>query len=41
MSIEMQRESIALYAFQKFGGTALQAAFCFLGSRPDAEDIAQ
>ena len=41
MSIEMQRESIALYAFQKFGDTALQAAFCFLGSRPDAEDIAQ
>ncbi len=41
MSIEMQGVNIALYAFQKFGDTALQAAFCFLRSRPDAEDIAQ
>lgn len=37
----MQCENIALYAFQKFGDTALQAAFCCLGSRADAEDVAQ
>lgn len=41
MNIELQGENIALYAFRKFGDTALQAAFCFLGSLPDAEDIAQ
>lgn len=41
MNIEMQRENIALYAFRKFGDTALQAAVCFLGNRADAEDIAQ
>lgn len=34
-------ENIALYAFQKFGDTALQAAYCCTGSREDAEDIAQ
>lgn len=34
-------ENIALYAFQKYGDTALQAAFCCTGSREDAEDIAQ
>ncbi len=37
----MQTENIALYAFEKFGDTALQAAFCCIGNRQDAEDIAQ
>ncbi|MBQ6039358.1 MAG: RNA polymerase sigma factor [Oscillospiraceae bacterium] len=37
----MQCENIALYAFRKFGDTALQAAFCCLGNRADAEDVAQ
>ena len=37
----LSKENIALYAFQKFGDTALQAAFCCIGSREDAEDIAQ
>lgn len=34
-------ENIALYAFQKYGDTALRAAYCACGSREDAEDIAQ
>ena len=33
--------NIALYAFRKYGDTALQAAFCCTGNRQDAEDIAQ
>ncbi|MBR5370869.1 MAG: sigma-70 family RNA polymerase sigma factor [Oscillospiraceae bacterium] len=37
----LSKENIALYAFQKFGDTALQAAFCCIGTREDAEDIAQ
>ena len=37
----LNEENIALYAFKKFGDTALQAAFCCTGSRQDAEDIAQ
>ncbi len=37
----MLNENIALYAFQKYGDTALQAAFCCLGNRADAEDVAQ
>ena len=37
----LQSDNIALYAFQKFGDTALQAAFCCLGNRQDAEDVAQ
>ncbi len=37
----MLSENIALYAFQKYGDTALQAAFCCLGNRADAEDVAQ
>ena len=37
----LQKENIALYAFQKYGDTALQAAFCCTGNREDAEDIAQ
>ena len=41
MSIEKQSENIALYAFQKYGDTALQAAVCYLGCRADAEDITQ
>ena len=38
---EMQCENIALYAFQKYGDTALRAAFCYLGNLADAEDITQ
>ena len=37
----LNQENIALYAFRKFGDTALQAAYCATGSREDAEDIAQ
>lgn len=37
----MLSENIALYAFRKYGDTALQAAFCCLGSQADAEDVAQ
>lgn len=37
----MQHENIALYAFQKYGDTALQAAFCCLGNRADAEHAAE
>lgn len=37
----LSESNIALYAFQKYGDTALQAAFCCLGSRADAEDVAQ
>lgn len=37
----LSEENIALYAFRKFGDTALQAAFCCLGNRADAEDVAQ
>lgn len=37
----LNKDNIALYAFQKFGDTALQAAYCCTGSREDAEDIAQ
>jgi len=37
----LTKENIALYAFRKFGDTALQAAFCCTGNREDAEDIAQ
>lgn len=37
----MRSENIALYAFQKYGDTALQAAFACLGNRQDAEDVAQ
>lgn len=37
----LDKENIALYAFQTFGDTVLQAAFCCVGSRQDAEDIAQ
>ena len=37
----LNEENIALYAFRKFGDTALQAAFCCIGNRADAEDIAQ
>ncbi|MCQ2408666.1 MAG: sigma-70 family RNA polymerase sigma factor [Oscillospiraceae bacterium] len=37
----MQTENIALYAFRKYGDTALQAAFCCLGNQEDAEDVAQ
>ena len=41
MSIDTQNENIALYAFRKYGDTALQAAYCALGCRQDAEDITQ
>ena len=37
----LSESDIALYAFQKYGDTALQAAFCCLGSRADAEDVTQ
>lgn len=37
----MLSENIALYAFQKFGDAALQAAYCCLGNRADAEDVTQ
>lgn len=37
----MQTDNIALYAFKKYGDTALQAAFCCLGNQQDAEDVAQ
>ena len=37
----LSKENIALYAFQKYGDTALQAAFCCIGNRADAEDVAQ
>ena len=37
----LNKDNIALYAFQKFGDTVLQAAYCCTGSREDAEDIAQ
>ena len=37
----LSKENLALYAFQKYGDTALQAAFCCIGNRADAEDIAQ
>ena len=37
----LSKENLALYAFQKFGDTALQAAFCCIGNRADAEDVAQ
>lgn len=37
----MLSENIALYAFRKYGDTALQAAFCCLGNQQDAEDVAQ
>ena len=37
----LNSENIALYAFQKYGDTALQAAFCCLGNQADAEDVAQ
>ncbi|MBR3268541.1 MAG: sigma-70 family RNA polymerase sigma factor [Oscillospiraceae bacterium] len=37
----LSKENIALYAFEKFGDTALQAAFCCIGNRADAEDVAQ
>jgi len=37
----LNNENIALYAFQKYGSTALQAAFCCLGNQADAEDVAQ
>ena len=37
----MESGNIALYAFRKYGDTALQAAFCCTGSRQDAEDIAE
>lgn len=37
----MEREQIALYAFRKFGDTALQAAYCCCGNRQAAEEIAQ
>lgn len=37
----MLSDNIALYAFRKYGDTALQAAFCCLGNQQDAEDVAQ
>ena len=37
----MMNENIALYAFRKYGDTALQAAYCCLGNRADAEKAAQ
>ena len=37
----LSKENIALYAFRKYGDTALQAAFCCLGNQADAEDVAQ
>ena len=37
----LNKENIALYAFRKYGDTALQAAFCCIGNRQDAEDAAQ
>lgn len=37
----MLSENIALYAFKKYGDTALQAAFACLGNQQDAEDVAQ
>ena len=37
----LSESDIALYAFQKYGDTALQEAFCCLGSRADAEDVTQ
>lgn len=37
----MLHENIALYAFRKYGDTALQAAFACLGNQQDAEDVAQ
>lgn len=39
--IMLSKDTIALYAFRKFGDTALQAAFCCIGNRQDAEDVAQ
>ena len=35
------KENVALYAFQRFGDTALQAAYCCIGNLADAEDVAQ
>lgn len=37
----LSKENLALYAFRKFGDIALQAAFCCIGNRADAEDVAQ
>ena len=37
----LSKDNIALYAFRKYGDTALQAAFCCLGNQADAEDVAQ
>ena len=37
----LSKENLAQYAFLTFGDMALQAAFCCMGNRQDAEDVAQ
>lgn len=39
--LDFEEENLALHAFARYGDMALREAFCVVGNREDAEDIAQ